>query len=78
MRFLPSQHSEYSYPQSPEIVPPILVTLVKIQPPYSRSNRQNVTPSSAQHIPLSLLLGGTSPWVSKTRQMLRKLSIENK
>ena len=37
---------EYSYPKMPKICDPILVTLLKMQPHYSQSSRENATPSS--------------------------------
>ena len=37
---------EYSYSKIPKICDPILVTLLKMQPHYSQSSRENATPSS--------------------------------
>ena len=44
---------ELSYPKNPKMCDPILVTLLKMQPRYSQSSRENATPS-----------GGTSPLAS--------------
>ena len=44
---------EFSYPKNPKMCDPILVTLLKMQPHYSQSSRENATPSS-----------GTSPLAS--------------
>ena len=37
---------EYSHPKIPKICVPILVTLLKMQPHYSQSSRENATPFS--------------------------------
>ena len=44
---------EFSYPKNPKMCDPILVTLLKMQPHYSQSSRENATTSS-----------GTSPLAS--------------
>ena len=38
---------EFSYPKNPKMCDPILVTLLKMQPHYSQSSRENATPSSS-------------------------------
>ena len=38
---------ELSYPQNPKICDFILLTLLKMQPHYSQSSHENVTPSSS-------------------------------
>ena len=48
-----NNYEELSYPQSQKMCDPILVTLLKMQPHYSQSSRENATPSS-----------GTSPLAS--------------
>ena len=58
---------EYSCPKIPKICDLILVTLLKMQPHYSQSRRENATPSSQErikiqrHIPISLSLGSAPP-----------------
>ena len=51
--FANCKYEELSYPKNQKIGDPILVTLLKMQPHYSKSNCENVTPSS-----------GTSPLAS--------------
>ena len=51
--FANRKYEELSYPENHQIGDPILVTLLKLQPYHSQSNRENVTPSS-----------GTSPLAS--------------
>ena len=40
------KYEELSYPKKSENFRPILVTLLKMQPQYSQSSRENATPSS--------------------------------
>ena len=62
---------EFSYPQNPKMWDPILVTLLKMQPHYSQSSRENATPSSGTS-PLASYKGFlTNLWGS--RQMQAKL-----
>ena len=52
-RFANRKYEQLSYPKNPKMCDPILVTLLKMQPHYSQSSRENATPSS-----------GTSPLAS--------------
>ena len=51
--FANRKYEQLSYPKNPKMCDPILVTLLKMQPHYSQSSRENATPSS-----------GTSPLAS--------------
>ena len=51
--FAKRKYEELSHPKNQKIGDPTLVTLLKMQPHYSQSNRENATPSS-----------GTSPLAS--------------
>ena len=51
--FANRKYEDLSYPKNPKMCDPILVTLLKMQPHYSQSSRENATPSS-----------GTSPLAS--------------
>ena len=51
--FIVSWYKELSYPKNEKMCDPILVTLLKTQPHYSQSSRENATLSS-----------GTSPLAS--------------
>ena len=53
VRLLNRKYEQLSYPKNPKMCDPILVTLLKMQPHYSQSSRENATPSS-----------GTSPLAS--------------
>ena len=44
--FANRKYEELSYPKKSENFRPILVTLLKMQPQYSQSSRENATPSS--------------------------------
>ena len=44
--FADRKYEELSYPKNPKMCDPILVTLMKMQSPYSQSSRENATPSS--------------------------------
>ena len=44
--FATGRGEELSYPQNLKMCDPILVTLLKMQPHYSQSSRENATPSS--------------------------------
>ena len=46
-------YEQLSYPKNPKMCDPILVTLLKMQPHYSQSSRENATPSSGTS-PLAL------------------------
>ena len=52
-KFAHRKYQELSYPKNQKMCDPILVTLLKMQPHYSQSSRENATPSS-----------GTSPLAS--------------
>ena len=56
--FLIPNYQNFLTPNILEMCKPILVALLKMQPHYSQSSRENVTLSSG-HISISLLLGGT-------------------
>ena len=58
--FANRKYEELSYSENHQIGDPILVTLLKLQPYHSQSNRENVTPSS-----------GTSPLASYKEVPLR-------
>ena len=42
---------ELSYPKNPKMCDPILVTLLKMQPHYTQSSRENATPSTGISAP---------------------------
>ena len=44
--FANRKYEQLSYPKNPKMCDPILVTLLKMQPHYSQSSRENATPSS--------------------------------
>ena len=44
--FANRKYEELSYPKNPKMCDAILVTLLKMQPRYSQSSRENATPSS--------------------------------
>ena len=44
--FANRKYEDLSYPKKTENFRPILVTLLKMQPQYSQSSRENATPSS--------------------------------
>ena len=44
--FANRKYEQLSYPKNPKMCGPILVTLLKMQPHYSQSSRENATPSS--------------------------------
>ena len=67
--FANRKYKEMSYPKNQKIGDPILVTLLKMQPHYSKSNRENVTPSSStsplasyKEVPAGQEILGVSPW----------------
>ena len=44
--FANRKYEQLSYPKNPKMCHPILVTLLKMQPHYSQSSRENATPSN--------------------------------
>ena len=44
--FVNRKYEELSYPKNQKMCEPILVTLLKMQPHYSQSSRENATPSN--------------------------------
>ena len=44
--FANHKYEQLSYPKNPKMCGPILVTLLKMQPHYSQSSRENATPST--------------------------------
>ena len=45
-KFANRKYKELSFPQNPKMWDPILGTLLKMQPHYSQSSRENATPPS--------------------------------
>ena len=46
VRFANRKREQLSYPKNPKMCGPILVTLLKMQPHYTQSSRENATPST--------------------------------
>ena len=58
--FANRKYEELSYPENPRMCDPTLVTLLKMQPHYSQSSRENATPPSGTS-PLPSLIGKYLP-----------------
>ena len=51
--FANRKYEKLSYPKSPKMCDPILVTLLKMRPHYCQSSRENATPSSGTSLLVS-------------------------
>ena len=60
--FASRKHEELSYPKNLKMCHPILVTLLKMQPHYSQSSRENAAPSSGTS-PLASYKEVPLPWM---------------
>ena len=71
--FANRKYEELSYPKNPKMCHPIVVTLLKMQPHYGQSSRENVTVSSgasplASYKEVPALLGqGTRSYAATAR-----------